>query len=106
MASFAGTSRRMVIALEKKVSQKDTEILSLKDSVKSAKEKLHQSSEQEVLSSSKLNVVEAKIAELEIKLQKEVKEKAKRIFYQGSSDEIGAVYLAEKNAEEVKELTA
>lgn len=94
MASSADTSKQMVIALEKKVSEKDVEILSLKDSVKSVEKKLHQSLEREMQSSSKLNAAKAKIAELERKLQKEIEEKAK------------FKSVADKNAEEVKELTA
>lgn len=41
MASSAGTSRRMVISLEKTLAKRDTQILSLKDSVKSTEEKLN-----------------------------------------------------------------
>lgn len=93
MASFVGTSRRMEISLEKKVAEKDTEILSLKYSVKSAEDKFHQSSEREVQTSAKLNAAEAKATELEKKLQKEVEEKSK------------FKSLAKKSTAEIKELT-
>lgn len=39
MTSSAGTSRRMVIALEKTLAERDIEILSLKASIKLAEEK-------------------------------------------------------------------
>lgn len=69
VASSADTTRRMVIALEKSAMEKDTEILSLKESVKSSGEKLKIMSEQESKLSAKLKTVESEIVELKKKLE-------------------------------------
>lgn len=81
----------MAIALEKKVAEKEVEVLLLKDWVKLTEEKLQQSTEREGQTSAKLTVAEAKNVELEKQLCEE------KIKHED---------LTEKNAKESRRLTA
>lgn len=74
MAPSSTSSKRLVISLETKITEKDNEILTLKDSVNVKDEQLRLSSEREIQASNKLSAVEAKIVELEEKLEKEIEE--------------------------------
>lgn len=77
MASSASASKRMAIAVENTVAERDKEIISLKDAVTlneeklaTTEERLRQSTEQNQLDSAKCKASEAKVAELEKELAK------------------------------------
>lgn len=77
MASSAATSKRLAIALETKVTEKNKTILSLEDVVKAKEEQLQLSLEKENQTSNKLRAAETRIIELEAALKKTTEEAAK-----------------------------
>lgn len=93
MASSAASSKRLVISLETKVTEKDKTILKLEDSIKAKEEQLRLSPEKEIQASNKLSAAETRIIELEAALKKKAEESA------------NVKSLAEKKTGEVQMLT-
>lgn len=76
IAATAISSRQLLISLEAEMTEKETLILTLEDSVKTKDEKIRLSLEKDAQSSSKLGATETKIAELEAALKKKDEEAA------------------------------